>query len=114
MQTTLIVLGLVVMALVLVVRAVHVRRSATEAKQWVASGAKLVDVRSPAEFSSGHIQGALNIPVEEVRNRAGKVLRPDQPVVVYCLSGARSAMAARQLKEAGFQRVHDLGPMSAW
>ena len=112
MEPTWVVLGVV--ALALVVRAVLVRKAAAEAKKWVASGAKLLDVRTPSEFDSGHLDGALNIPVELVRSRAKKVLRPEQPVVVYCLSGARSSLAARELRAAGFQKVLNLGPMSAW
>jgi len=84
-----------------------------EAKRLVSEGAQLVDVRSPSEFSSGHIQNAKNIPVGDIDRRA-KELSKDKDVIVYCASGMRSASASRTLKSLGFTRVHDLGSMSRW
>ncbi|MFT6397187.1 MAG: rhodanese-related sulfurtransferase [Bradymonadia bacterium] len=89
------------------------RVSGAEAHELVANGAQLLDVRTPGEFSGGHIDGAVNIPVQELSGRLGE-LSQAQPVVVYCRSGARSSNAARSLQAAGFEAVHDLGPMSAW
>lgn len=88
--------------------------SSTDARRLVAAGARLVDVRSPEEFSAGHLPGARNIPVDELSGRLDEIGPRDQPVVVYCASGGRSASAARMLAGAGFTRVHNLGPMSAW
>lgn len=84
-----------------------------EARELVANGAQLVDVRTPGEFGAGHIDGALNIPVQELTSRVDE-LSSDTPVVVYCRSGARSSSAAGTLRANGFEEVHDLGPMSAW
>ncbi len=78
----------------------------------VAAGATLLDVRTPGEFAGGHLEGALNIPIADLEGRLDEV-PSDQPVVVYCRSGARSAAAASTLRDRGYQ-VHDLGPMSAW
>lgn len=75
-------------------------------------GAALIDVRSAAEFGGGHLPGARNIPVDEVARRIHEV-PADRPVVVYCRSGARSARAARLMREQG-RSVHDLGPKGAW
>lgn len=88
--------------------------SPQEARALVGAGARLLDVRSPGEFASGHIDGALNIPVDQLAGRLAEVGPKDTPVVVYCRSGARSASAARTLKGAGFARVEDLGPMGRW
>lgn len=74
--------------------------------------ATLLDVRTPGEFASGHVEGAVNVPVDEVATRLSEIPR-DAPVVVYCRSGARSARAASALHEAGYE-VHDVGPMPAW
>ena len=82
--------------------------------QLVATGARLLDVRTREEFAAGHLRGALNIPVVELGDRLAEVGPRDQPVVVYCASGVRSAHAADLLKRAGFARVYDLGPMSNW
>ena len=78
-------------------------------------GALLLDVRSPEEFLAGHLDGATNIPVEELGARLTSLpARKDQSVVVYCRSGRRSANAAGILKRAGYTRVFNLGAMSNW
>lgn len=84
------------------------------AHELVAQGARLVDVRSPGEYAAGHIDGAINIPVDQIGNRASSLDPKDRPVVVYCASGTRSAMARRTLRSAGFTQVFNLGPMSRW
>lgn len=90
------------------------KTSGQDARKLVADGAQLVDVRTPEEFSAGHIDGALNVPVGELPKRIGELGAKERPIVVYCRSGARSARAAGILKGAGFTQVHDIGPMSAW
>ena len=60
----------------------------------------LIDVRTPAEFASGHIVGALNIAVETLSNRLSEVPK-DKPVIVDCHSGNRSAQAASIMSGAG-------------
>jgi phage shock protein E len=79
------------------------------------SGARLLDVRTKDEFSSGHLDRALNIPVGDLERRLAE-LGDDKakPVVVYCASGMRSGNAKRILVRAGFEDVHDLGSMSRW
>lgn len=86
----------------------------SEAHALVEGGATLIDVRSPGEFGSGHIDGARNIPVEEIGERSSEVGSKDKPVVVYCRSGMRSAQAKSTLEEAGFTQVYNLGGMSRW
>jgi len=77
-------------------------------KQKIEAGAKIVDVRSPDEFRDGGYPGAVNIPLQSLGARLGE-LPKDKPVVLYCASGARSGMAARQLKQAGFADVTNAG-----
>ncbi|HNS96967.1 MAG TPA: rhodanese-like domain-containing protein [Polyangiaceae bacterium] len=72
------------------------------------SGATLIDVRSEAEFASGHLPGAIHIPVNDLHPE--RLKDKTRPVVVYCASGARSAYAAKTLRKAGFTAL-DLGPM---
>ena len=86
----------------------------SDARDLVAKGALLLDVRTPQEFATGHIQGAINIPVQDLDRRMAEVGAKDRPVVVYCRSGQRSARAARMLKAAGHQTVHDLGSIGRW
>lgn len=88
--------------------------SGAEARRLVDAGARLVDVRTPAEFAEGHIAGAVNIPVQELDRRLAELEPKDKPIVVYCHSGRRSANAARTLERAGFSSVHDLGAMTRW
>jgi rhodanese-related sulfurtransferase len=88
-------------------------QSAGTAKELVSQGALLLDVRTPAEFSTGHVSGAKNIPVQELATRMSELPPKPRAIVVYCKSGGRSAAAASLLKNAGYQ-VHDLGAMSNW
>ena len=102
------------MAALYVGRFLYFRIRAGEAKKLIAEqGATLVDVRTPAEYARGHIDGARNIPLQEIAARS-KELPKGKPVVVYCASGMRSAAAASSLRRAGFAKVVNLGPMSAW
>jgi rhodanese-related sulfurtransferase len=88
--------------------------TSTKAHEWVAQGALLLDVRTPAEFQQGHLDGARNIPVQELPQRVKELGAPSQKVVVYCAAGGRSATAADILRRAGFTECVNLGPMSAW
>ncbi len=65
----------------------------------------LLDVRTPAEFAKGHMPGALNVPVDELRQRLGEVPR-DKPLAVYCGVGLRAYIACRILKQAGFRAAN--------
>lgn len=73
----------------------------------------LVDVRTPEEFASGHIAGSVNIPLNELPSRMSE-LPTDQPVVLYCRSGNRSAQAADILRRAGYNQIYDLGGIISW
>ncbi len=88
--------------------------SSNEARRLVEEGALLLDVRTPEEFAAGHIEGAVNVPVQELESRMAELEPKDRPIVVYCRSGNRSGQAARMLTSAGHRQVHDLGPMSRW
>jgi len=85
-----------------------------KARGLVATGAKLIDVRSPGEFATGHLPGAVNVPLPTVAAQADSLGPKDQPVIVYCASGTRSAMARSALKRQGFTQVYNLGAMSRW
>ena len=73
-----------------------------------------VDVRTPEEFAAGHLDGAINVPVDELEQRLSELGSQDQALVLYCRGGSRSASATRALRKAGFTKVHDLGAMSNW
>jgi phage shock protein E len=85
-----------------------------DARRLVATGALLVDVRTPDEYNSAHIEGALNIPVQQLASRTIELGDPERTIVVYCGTGRRSSQAAEILNAAGFRTVHNLGAMSRW
>jgi hydroxyacylglutathione hydrolase len=64
----------------------------------------LLDVRDPAEWAAGHLPGSSNIPVADLEERLAAVPR-DRPVVVYCQSGSRAAIAASLLRARGVADV---------
>ncbi|MFB1050379.1 rhodanese-like domain-containing protein [Paraliobacillus sp. JSM ZJ581] len=76
--------------------------------------AQLIDVREPKEFDGGHILGARNIPLTQLKQRM-KELRKDQPIYLYCQSGSRSARAAMILNKKGYNDLFDLqGGYKKW
>ncbi|SEA57067.1 MULTISPECIES: rhodanese-like domain-containing protein [Acidovorax] len=70
----------------------------------------VVDVRSPGEFASGHVDGAINLPLDRLGTDCAQAL-PDKstPLVLCCLSGARSGMAAQWLSQQGYAQVTNGG-----
>lgn len=81
-----------------------------------ASTKQILDVRSADEFQNGHIEGAVNADINSPSfQQIATTLEKTETVFVYCLSGARSASAAGQLKEMGFSKIVNLtGGMLAW
>jgi phage shock protein E len=79
-------------------------------KDLLANGAQIIDVRTKGEFQSGHIKGAVNIPLDNLKNTLSK-LKKDKPVITCCASGMRSASAKGLLKANGFVDVYNGG---AW
>ena len=77
---------------------------------------QVIDVRTPKEFESGHIEGAQNLHVydKDFEQRVDK-LKKDEPVYIYCKAGGRSAEAVETLKAKGFNEIIELdGGMDAW
>jgi phage shock protein E len=82
------------------------RRTKTDFKSFkslVKNGAVIVDVRNNAEFKSGHIKGAVNIPAEYVSEMINDLKKINKPVITCCKSGIRSGMAASVLSSAGLE-----------
>jgi rhodanese-related sulfurtransferase len=73
----------------------------------------VLDVREPAEWKTGHIQGALHIPLAQLANRLPQ-LPSGKTIVTVCRSGHRSAVAARTLTRAGHDVLNLRGGMNAW
>jgi phage shock protein E len=109
--------GLVLLFLVVIVGGYYIysrakggkKMAASVVSQKIAGGARIVDVRTPEEFEDGAYPGAVNIPLAVLPARMGELAPADKPVLLYCASGARSAQAARLLKQAGFTDVTNAG-----
>lgn len=78
------------------------RLAIDEAQKMLSGGAVLIDVRFPAEYNSDKIEGAINIPLNEIRNAFASLDR-DKAYIVYCRSGRRSSAAAFLLAQRGFK-----------
>ena len=74
----------------------------------------LIDVRSPAEFHSGHAQGAINLPIDQlaIKLSRGCDLKPDAEITVYCASGGRAGVAKTLLERAGYRKVSNAGGLA--
>jgi rhodanese-related sulfurtransferase len=114
--------GTVVLALVAVAYEFSRARSGgqavgpSDAVRLMNQGAVLLDVRTQAEFDSGHIIDARHLPQEQVAQAAETFKRyKDKVVITCCESGMRSGAAARVLKTQGFSKVVNLrGGLQAW
>ena len=78
------------------------------------AGAHLLDVRSPQEYSSGHIPGSKNIPLQSIDRISFMVENKDAPLFVYCHSGARSRQAASALRHMGYSNVRNIGGIASY
>ena len=85
----------------------------TDYAQLVKAGAIILDVRSKSEFEGGHIRGAVNIPVDQLRNNFSRLKDKRKPIITCCASGMRSASAKSILLSNGFTEVHNGGGWSS-
>ena len=77
--------------------------------------AKLLDVRTPGEFASGTIKGALNLDVTSPQfQMALKTMDKDTPYFLFCRSGGRSGSACKQMADQGFKVYNLSGGIGAW
>lgn len=67
----------------------------------------IIDVREPSEYSTGHVEGAINIPPSELLAgaKALKDYPKDTPIILYCRSGSRSQVAINLLQQQGFSNL---------
>jgi len=79
-----------------------------------APGAVLLDVRTPQEYSEGHIPGSKNVPLQALDKVRSVVENKDTELFVYCYSGARSKQATAMLQHMGYANVTNIGGIAAY
>ncbi len=105
---------IVVITLALLVVFLLVKRtdeiSENAAAEHLKQGALVIDVRSPVEFSSGHLRQAVNMPLAQIERLVERhVTEKDQVLLLHCQSGMRSGAAKKKLAALGYTRVFNLG-----
>ena len=79
----------------------------------VSEGAIVIDVRTPDEYNTDHIENAINIDSSQIKYAIkGKVSDLETKIIVYCQSGRRSAESAKILTELGYKNVYDMGSIT--
>ena len=76
--------------------------------------AVLIDVRTKEEYKDGHIEGSINIPLQNIYSVQTVITDLDKPIFVHCLSGGRSAQATSVLKSMGYRNVENIGGISSF
>lgn len=79
-------------------------------------GAVLLDVRTEDEYAVEHAAGAKLLPLDDIEDADLPALLPqkDAPILIYCRTGRRSALAAAQLMDRGYENLYDLGGLNGW
>lgn len=102
-------------AIMIVQTAEYKKISAAEAQEMMGEDVIILDVRTQSEFNEGHIPNAILLPYNDITDKA-KTILPDmsKTVLVYCRSGRRSELAAKDLIELGYTSVYDFGGIIDW
>ncbi len=80
-----------------------------KARQLLREGAVVIDVRTAEEFRSGHLPGAINIPLGDLNELPRQVPDKNRILLLHCLSGTRSGIARQKLKSMGYPNSYNLG-----
>ncbi len=81
----------------------------TDYKKLVREGAMILDVRTKREYAGGHIQGSINIAVDQLKDNLHHLKEKEKPIITCCASGIRSAAARNILKSKGYTNVYNGG-----
>lgn len=79
-----------------------------------ADGSILLDVRTPEEYTDGHVAGSLNLELDQIHRAPQLIREKHTPLFVYCFSGARSSAAVTALKHMGYTHVENIGGINAY
>jgi phage shock protein E len=105
---TAIILAIVVIIYTLLKRSSQIAPKSVPA--YLKGGALVIDVRNHAEFNSGHLPNAINIPLDEIEmTLPRRVTDKNQVLLLHCQSGMRSGLAAKKLKRLGYVNTFNLG-----
>lgn len=86
--------------------------SPARVKELLAAGGMLIDVRTPPEYGAGHIESAVNLPLDTLPEGLDRLdISRRTPLLLCCATGMRSARAKRFLTKAGYTSVHNAGPV---
>jgi rhodanese-related sulfurtransferase len=86
-----------------------------KARELVAAGARVLDVRTPAETAGGIIPGAILVPIDALESRVRELPKDQRPMLIYCAAGGRSAAACEFLSHEGYMGLYNLnGGIGAW
>ncbi|MGQ1786698.1 MULTISPECIES: rhodanese-like domain-containing protein [unclassified Saccharicrinis] len=81
-------------------------------KEIIQQGATIIDVRTPDEFKYGHVDGSINIPLDQIEHKMKRIRKMKMPLVLCCASGIRSANATHYLKNNNIADVYNGGRWS--
>ena len=84
------------------------KSNSNDLRELIANGAAIIDVRTPSEFTSEHIKGSINIPLDLIGSQLEK-LKKHKQIIVCCRSGNRSEQAKQVLKAKGFENITNGG-----
>lgn len=86
------------------------RASSDKIHEFMRRGALVIDVRTAAEYEAGHLNSAINIPLDQLNSRIREIEPdPNRPILLHCESGARSEAAVQILRKMGYQHVLNVG-----
>ena len=109
MDLTAIVILVAVIAAFLLLRQLGLVSPAA-ARTYFEQGAMVIDVRTPGEYQARHLPDAVNIPLDAIREEIGRrVTDKSKVLLLHCVSGTRSGIAKRMLRNSGYARTYNLG-----
>ncbi len=109
--TTILIIWVVIFAFLVITKGGQI--STKDAAAYLKNGALVIDVRSPGEFSSGHLTNAINIPLDAVTTGVPeRVKDKSQVLLLHCQSGMRSGVAQKKLIGLGYTNTFNLGSYS--
>lgn len=84
------------------------------AKMLQDGGVRVIDVRSPEEFAAAHIEGSVNVPLDQLSRESPELVGADRVVTVCARGGARSHAGAERVRSFGFQALPLCGGVAEW